>query len=87
MAAGQLNFYSFYNLVDKKYMIHFKRPCVVALLWPIYLMRIYFYLQISAIVGIEIKPDKNSSLLNMLDAGLSDFADKYVSNFAIEIQY
>lgn len=39
-------------------------------------MWIIFNLQISAIVGAEIKPDKSSSLFNMLEAGLSDFADK-----------
>ncbi|XP_044191900.1 dynein axonemal heavy chain 3 isoform X1 [Thunnus albacares] len=32
--------------------------------------------KISRIVGFEVKPDVNSSLLNMLDLGLSKFSDK-----------
>nr|XP_019946415.1 PREDICTED: dynein heavy chain 3, axonemal [Paralichthys olivaceus] len=34
--------------------------------------------EISSIVGFEVKPDVSSSLLNMLDLGLSKFSDKMV---------
>lgn len=32
--------------------------------------------QISSIVGFEVKPNENSTLLDMLMAGLSEFSDR-----------
>ncbi|KAM7373014.1 hypothetical protein PAMP_007900 [Pampus punctatissimus] len=40
--------------------------------------------KISSVVGFEVKPDVNSSLLNMLDLGLSKFSDKYDSLPALQ---
>lgn len=37
----------------------------------------FFNVQISSIVGTELKPDDKSSLSDMLDAGLSDYSHKY----------
>lgn len=34
--------------------------------------------QISSIVGFEVKPNENSTLLDMLMAGLSEFSDRLV---------
>uniref|UniRef100_A0A3B5AK42 Dynein axonemal heavy chain 3 n=1 Tax=Stegastes partitus TaxID=144197 RepID=A0A3B5AK42_9TELE len=39
------------------------------------LTKTFSNLQISSIVGFDVKPDVNSSLLNMLDLGLSKFSD------------
>lgn len=41
---------------------------------------INFSVQISDIVGFEVKPSENSTLLDMLMAGLSEFSDRLVQH-------
>lgn len=41
---------------------------------------INFSVQISDIVGFEVKPSENSTLLDMLMAGLSEFSDRLVKH-------
>lgn len=38
-------------------------------------------MQISNIVGFEVKPNENSTLLDMLMAGLSEFSDRLVPHW------
>lgn len=40
----------------------------------------YFSVQISSIVGFEVRPNENSTLLDMLMAGLSEFSDRLVQH-------
>lgn len=43
-------------------------------------------MQISSIVGFEVRPNENSTLLDMLMAGLSEFSDRLVQHGGKRIQ-